>query len=702
MAEDALSPLVIDFETYWTDEYSLSRMSTEAYCLDPRFEIISVAMCPVDGDKPVFIPASNPLLKEVLEREVSRRPAVVFHNAFFDGTIMERVLDIRLPKIYCTMTMPRFFGLGYMTGSSLSNLSQVYKLPPKGDFLVQSKGRHLSDFSPIELLDLSEYNVRDVLNQAALFRMMEPWLTQEALDFISLTVKMYVSPSLELDSDLLESYRRELVEKQERDMTSLQAFFNFQNKEDFMKALRSRGKFCEMLRSLGAEVPMKESEAQARKYAAAVARVDELSSALAGGKPDKKQRRELTSLVPVVKSRGQIEALSKTDEGFMELMEGDNEAAALLARLRAENNSSLAMTRAERLLEVAGRGGVLPIPLAPWGAHTGRYAAGIGHRDALSDKLNLQNLPKRGPDKTLRKAIRAPEGHVLVVGDSAQIEARVGAWLAGQNDLVEVFRRGEDPYVRMAGAIYGEDPEKILVGAKKERDPRYEQMRNVGKTTVLSAQYGIGGATFAKKLKIAKIVLDKDPGEHVRKATGILKLYNGMYSNIKNFRRTCGKMIEWLSANRGRRLEHTDVKGLSWRTDWTAGPGLETPAVVLPSGFAMIYPGLRWSEEDKSHVYDLWKSAGSRMVTSRIYGGALFENITQALAFSIIACQAVRTARRYRVVANVHDSLVCLVPKERAGEAETDLKNFLSEAPEWCRGLPLGAEVQTNETFEIA
>lgn len=92
-----------------------------------------------------------------------------------------------------------------------------------------------------------------------------------------------------------------------------------------------------------------------------------------------------------------------------------------------------------------------------------------------SDKINLQNLPSRGPNgKKLKNTIRAPKGYVIVDGDLSQIEARIVAWLAGQTDLVDAFARGDDVYKFMASKIYGVKPEDVT-----------GEQRFIGKMTIL-------------------------------------------------------------------------------------------------------------------------------------------------------------------------------------------------------------------------
>jgi DNA polymerase bacteriophage-type len=90
---------------------------------------------------------------------------------------------------------------------------------------------------------------------------------------------------------------------------------------------------------------------------------------------------------------------------------------------------------------------MIPVPLKYYGAHTGRWSG--------TDKINFQNLPSRDvKKKALKKAIIPPEGYVVINSDSSQIEARVLAWLAGQDDVVKQFADGEDVYSVFASSIY--------------------------------------------------------------------------------------------------------------------------------------------------------------------------------------------------------------------------------------------------------
>jgi hypothetical protein len=140
--------------------------------------------------------------------------------------------------------------------------------------------------------------------------------------------------------------------------------------------------------------------------------------------------------------------LAKNDTGFIALTEHEDPFIQQLAAVRLGTKSTIEESRIERFIDVGSRNkGRLPIPLKYYGAHTGRWAG--------SDKVNFQNLPSRDKKKkALKNAVVAPEGYVVINCDSSQIEARVLAWLSGQEDLVEEFANGDDVYSIFASKIY--------------------------------------------------------------------------------------------------------------------------------------------------------------------------------------------------------------------------------------------------------
>jgi DNA polymerase len=704
------STVCIDFETYWTDDYSLSRMSVEEYVSDPRFEVLCLGYWSratgygiAWGDDEI---AGTLDRLRVWDGDV----LTAAHNMAFDGYIANALYAPEgrgLGFPLCTCGMARFTEHGRRTKLTLQALAEYFGLPVKLKDLIDWRGLHASDLAPGDREDLETYCKRDVRILRKLCDILGQDCTGEALEFIALSLRMYIDPVLRLDAGGLERYRDELIRRQEEGLARLQRVFKAADRYEFLKMLRSRDAFVRMLRSLGAEPPVKESPALAKRVAAAEADAAGLLALHAERGLAPAERKSLARCRDVIREGSLTPALAKTDLGFIALMNSEDEQVSLLANLRAENNSSMAQSRAEAFLGVARRGGLLPVPLSPYRAHTGRYTAG-NEGGGRSDRLNLQNLPKRTGDRSLRQAILAPEGCRLVAGDSSQIEARMGAWLAGQEDLVEIFRSGRDPYVDMAVGIFGGDYDAILRGAKAEGDPDCVFMRNVGKEVILSSQYGISGETFGRRLLQQGVRLAEADEGHYGEARRINALYRERYGEISNIWWRLNDAIKAACSppDSGLAPEY-EVRGL-WAFE-ADGPLSITDAagtlvVGFPNGFSLVYPEIEMDVGEGKASYLSVGGFSSKPVRKGIYGGLLFNNITQGMAFAVLAAQAVRLARRYRIVANVHDSWVILVRDDPAevAEAEGFLLDTLRTPPEWAADLPLGAEVKSGYNYEVA
>lgn len=217
-------------------------------------------------------------------------------------------------------------------------------------------------------------------------------------------------------------------------------------------------------------------------------------------------------------------ALAKTDRFMQSLENHPNELVRMLADLRLKSRSTIMRSRAQRFLDV---GAPLPAPILYYGAHTGR-GSGL-------DKINMQNLPRKGG---LRECIRAPEGYKLVIVDSSQIEVRTEAWLAGQEDLLEDFRQGRDPYLSFAAYRYRENYDD-LVARRKAGDAKAELMRTVSKAAVLALGFMQGPGGFEAYCETYGVPLGQGEAEQVvqayrQKYTRHVALANQALLDIKN------------------------------------------------------------------------------------------------------------------------------------------------------------------------
>jgi DNA polymerase len=281
--------------------------------------------------------------------------------------------------------------------------------------------------------------------------------------------------------------------------------------------------------------------------------------------------------------------------------------------------------------------------------------------------VNFQNLPSRDKGKkALKNAIVAPEGHVLINSDSSQIEARVLAWLAGQKDVVSHFANREDVYSTFATKVYGKPISKAT-----------PVERFVGKTCILGLGYGTGAAKLQQTLKQGGADLSLDECKR------IVDLYRQTNFMIPNLWRDCDLALQQLMNGFGRptRIGEHDAVWVDPRI-----------GIKLPNGLYIRYPNLRIGEESKL-CYD------SREGSKFIWGGAMVENVVQALARIIVGGQMIAIAERYRPVLTVHDSIVCCVKESELDEALAFIVQVMSTAPFWAAELPVACEAKYGMSY---
>lgn len=358
-------------------------------------------------------------------------------------------------------------------------------------------------------------------------------------------------------------------------------------------------------------------------------------------------------------------AFAAKDADFIRL--GDHEIPNIRAlyELRIGEKSAQVMNRSYVFSQLPSP---VPVPLVVGAAHTGRHGG---------DEYNLQNL-KRGSD--LRKCIRAASGHKLVVGDAKQIELRVNAWFCGEQTLIEEFTTGRDTYCEMGTVIYGRPITKAD-----------EMERFIGKTSELACQYQAGAERIAGALETAEPPKGhkRIPREEARRLAPIIKkAYRSKRTKIVD-------MWKWLNdtaipAMAGLRppVEHMGVR-------------FEFNRAILPSGRSLWYVDLRVNEKGE-WVYKFVDKKGGRCVVfeKKVYGGALLENLIQAMSYDIFMFQmglANEHVSPPRMA--VHDEGVFMVPNTLVEWAVSTLKEIYQCAPDWYRGVPILGEFGIGDTY---
>ena len=602
--------IALDFETYYDKEFSLKKLTTEEYIRDSRFEVIGVGVKEDDGSPATWFSGTQTQIKKYLDSLDLGQHLVLAHNAMFDAAILHWHFGISPRGWLDTLSMARALHT-IEVGGSLAALAEYYELGAKGTEVIKAEGKRRTDFTAEELAAYGEYCKNDCDLTLELFRILSQDYAKEELKLIDLTIRMFSEPVLELDQAVLKEHLEDVMRTKAVLMAATEL-----DKEMLM----SNPRLAEVLRGYGVEPPMKISPTTGKE----------------------------------------TYAFSKTDEDFKALLEHENPTIQAVVAARLGVKSTLEETRTQRFIEIAGRG-TLPIPLRYYAAHTGRWGG--------DDKVNMQNLPR---SSNLKDAIIAPEGYMMIDSDSSQIEARTLAWLAGQDDLVEAFERGEDVYKKMASAIY----------MKPEADITKDE-RFVGKTTILGAGYGMGAAKFQNQLKVFGVVTE------LEECKRIINVYRETYPRIPALWREAGKALETMI------VLQSGTLGSSGIIEVQGNRGLR-----LPNGMYIKYPNLRLitnSDGKTEMVYDTKR--GKATIANRIYGGKVVENVCQALARIVIGKQMLMIAKKYKVVMTVHDAVACIVPEDEVETAQEFVELCMRLRPDWAPELPLNCEAGHGRSY---
>jgi DNA polymerase I-like protein with 3'-5' exonuclease and polymerase domains len=623
--------VTIDWETFYSSDYGFSKLTTEEYVRGPQWEVIGFSYKINDGTT-TWVP--KPRVASVLASIDWSDAMVICQNTAFDGAIMAWHYGIN-PMVWTDiMGMSRAL-YPHERSHSLKAQAERMGVGIKGTEVDNAKGMHYKDFTPYELAKYGEYCNNDVeLTYDIFMKYMALGFPKQELKLLDLTLRLFIEPVLELDAAqlakhleavkeskvaLLEAVRDNMLK--DADPEYVHAIYT-EGMAGIKTLLMSNDKFAKALESLGVSPP--------------------------------------TKISPATKKTAW--AFAKTDEAFKALEEHEDERVQALVAARLGNKTTLEETRTERFIGMARRG-KFPVPLRYYGAHSGRWSG--------QDSVNLQNLPSRGANAgKIKKAIMAPEGYVVIDCDSAQIEARVLAWLAGQTDLVQAFKDKQDVYKLMATKIYGISLDDVN-----------KTQRQVGKTVVLGAGYGVGHVklqTFLKNQAGVEVTLEE--------AKRIIDTYRSASFKIADFWRSAGDALTSLLTGQSMQV---DAIGLI-----KAIPG---KGLTLPNGLHIQYPNLRAISNEETGKRELVYT--SKGLPVRIYGGKVVENICQAVARQVVAEQMLRVSKRYKVVLTVHDAVAIIAKQEDAAEAQAYLEECMSWNPKWAVGLPLSCESGVGASY---
>lgn len=653
-----LDCVVIDYETYFNGDYSLSKMSTIEYVTDKRFECLGVS---VTNHGITTWHVDHEAAIEDLQEEYGdnlERCTVLAHNSRFDLTILLHIHG--LIPVYHIDTVGVARSVHPQFSAKLKDLAAFYGLKPKGETAsfkgatrrfrtVRQGGRGKNKDEMIVLPRMTEETERKLARYAnhdaelawEIFQRMLPRFSRPELELRvqQHTIEQFLDAVLVVDVQRAERIRRDMLHEVTKACEATgHPVKDISGNHSFRRILAAA------LAEIGEEVPLKESQAPGK-----------------------------VKLIP---------CFAKTDSECQRLLEHDHLPVALLMKARVAIRAwpSKAKRVHNIIKQANANDGKLCVPLHYCGAHTGRWSGG--------EAINLQNLGARGHplDAEVRNVLLPPDNHVLIVCDQAAVEARGTAWLAGQDDLLDVFRTGRDVYCEFASNIF-----PFSVRKPRRNDPapvarKLKAARACGKVGVLGGGYGMGplkcqtyGSGFGLSLTFAD-------------ATEIINTYRTTYPAIVKFWRDIYAGFLWTH-----RTGRESVVGPIHIYRDTYPESVDV-VMVLPSGRELRYANVGEQQGDRGP--ELICYSPKKKTWSKIYGGYLTENLVQAicrdtLAETILALEA----EGIRVPLTVHDEVVCVVPKEDAERAMERVLCVMRTSPTWAPDLPLDAEATVMDCY---
>jgi hypothetical protein len=508
--------VVGDFETYWSDTHSLKKMSALEYVMSPKTELISLSL-KKEGKAVCVFGEKN--IRELVSRiDWSNKLLVAHNNSEFDALIFAFRLGVK-PKMWgCTLAMARPIHAKDV-GGSLASLVEYYGLGKKdSSALIATKGKHLKDFTPNEMMAMRTYNMDDTSQCYDLFYKLLPQTPKSEMKIIDATIRMLVEPQFVLDEPLL-TKTLELEREHKRDMlVALAVKTGAGSAEEIRKVLASAPKFAAFLTDNGVPVPMK--------------------------------------LNPKGK---QIPALAKTDEGFIALTEHEDELISAAANTRLGVKSTQLETRIVKFLDAAHHcNGRVPVPIKYYGADTTGRWSGFWY--------NLQNLPRilRSAPKlsdALRYSLMAPPGYKVVVADLSGIELRVNLTLWMVPYAMEML--AADPEADLYKPLASE-----VLGVPIEDMPK--MVRQAGKAMHLGCGFGL--RKEEKYIAVAKqmaqiVVAFEDATKHILG-------YRVKHPEVVQGWKTCHRALDYVYSGDKAQID-------PWGLCHTSKEGIVTPKGIV-------------------------------------------------------------------------------------------------------------------------
>lgn len=637
--------IVIDVETY--SEANIKEVGGWRYCRDPSTELISLAWAVDDGDVQLWLPGEP-------EPFFPKGHQFAAHNSFFEWCVFEYVLGwhevagkpedwVDTAALAAAVSLPRSLG----EACKALGMPEDQSKSKRGKYLIQrlcspQGASRKRNRDPALLEEFYEYNRQDVVAERELLRRLPP-----------------LTPL-------------------ERRVWQVDQRIN--------------------LRGVGIDRPL---------VHAAIGLVDELTAAaneetraLTGGAIGSMTERE--SALEVLRAHGCDLADMRKDtvEAALLHVEPRSTAQRLLQIRQLVGKSSTAkFRRFDQLSDIDSRvHGSLMYCAADTGRWGGKYVQGqnlyrptIKNTDELADQIKrsdgewlrfLYPSEMEALSSVIRSCLVAAQGKTLFVADYSAIEPRVLAWLAGQEDVLRVFRGDGRIYEHQGARIFNKRQEDIT-----------PDERQISKVAILALGYQGGVGAFQTMARTYRVVVSDEEAERIkvewRKANQQIVQFwydiqnaaigavqePGTIFTVGRIALRCTNKRLWIKLPSGRKLcyHHPEVVADSYVNK--KGDVVPTQKLVYVGNDSYTH---NWCQQDT-------------------YGGSLVENITQAVARDLLAEALIRCEERgFPVVLHIHDEVIAEVDRDADFDAFIEA---LCESPAWARGLPVKAEGFVSDRY---
>lgn len=658
--------LFTDFETFSTTD--IKKAGNYKYCEDENFEILlcgymwdtDTEVTIIDLMKPGGLTEFYDLFEYVKNNEDI---VIVAHNATFERICLrEYGFDISPMRFFCTANMSLYCGmpasleavsnilnLDNKKKGTGKNLIRYFSVPCKPTETNGGRTRNLPEHAPGDWEEFIDYLRYDVLSEKEIFGKLSRFEFPEEEQRIYAADQRINDYGILADLDLAhaaqdmdEEYKARLTEKAEKEF-GLSSLKSMPQLKDFIK--------------------------------------------------------ERTGVVIDSLNKNSIEEVIKTIASLENVTDEDKQAVLDVIDLRREIGKT-SNAKYTAILASAGRGNRIRGLFRYYGANrTGRWAGRLvqlqnlpqnhiedldGARDlAKMHDLDMMEVIYDKPTHILSQLIRtafiAPEGYTFSVADFSAIEARVIAWVAGEQWRLDLFNDPKaDIYCASASKMFG-------VPVHKGDD-----LRQRGKVAELALGYG-GGVNALTTMDIKKALKDEEKPQILSKWREANKKVVSLWRSLEDCAKRC------IGTRREQVYRIDDVSSIIFRYESGA------LTIEIPSGRKLFYPsarmgkrtveGVNGSFEVEDISYMGQDQTSGKWVKLNTYGGKLTENVVQAIARDLLSNAIFKVFDLgFNIVLHVHDEIVAEIPKD--GNEEKTLQimsDAMCSAPSWAKGIPLRA-----------